>query len=45
MSYYYYGNDNNSGGGFLSNIPKVTRNLLIINVITVSYTHLRAHET
>ena len=33
MSYYYY-NDNGQGrGGFLSGIPVVTRNLLIINVI------------
>ena len=32
MSYYYQ--DNNSrGGGFLSNIPPVTRNLILVNVI------------
>ena len=32
MSYYY--NDNgNRGGGFLANIPVVTKNLLIINVV------------
>lgn len=28
---YYYGNSN--GGGFLSNVPTVTKNLIIINVI------------
>ena len=43
MSYYYYGNDNNSGGGFLSNIPKVTRNLLIINVIIFIFTLVNRH--
>ena len=35
MAYYYY--DNNGGGsqrrGFMSNVPKATRNLIIINVL------------
>ncbi len=31
MSYYYQ--ENNRSGGFLSNIPTVTRNLILINVI------------
>lgn len=35
MSYYYYDSRGGSGGGggFLSNIPSVTKNLVIINVI------------
>ena len=32
MSYYYYGNENRRGG-FLSQLPPVTKNLVIINVI------------
>ena len=33
MSYYYQDNSQRSSGGFLSRIPPVTRNLIIINVI------------
>ncbi len=33
MAYYYYGNDNGRRGGFLSSLPPVTKNLIIINVI------------
>ena len=33
MPDYYYYNGNSSGGGFLSSVPTVTRNLIIINVI------------
>ena len=31
--YYYYNGNSSRGGGFLSSVPKVTRNLIIINVI------------
>lgn len=37
MEYYY----NNNRGGFLSNLPTVTKNLLIINVIMFFFTSLR----
>ena len=33
MAYYYYGNDGGRRGGFLSSLPPVTKNLIIINVI------------
>ena len=33
MAYYYYGNDDGRRGGFLSSLPPVTKNLIIINVI------------
>lgn len=33
MPYYYYGNDGGQRGGFLSNVPTVTRNIIIINII------------
>ena len=33
MSSYYYSNDGRGRGGFLSSLPPVTKNLLIINVI------------
>ncbi|MBR6890520.1 MAG: rhomboid family intramembrane serine protease, partial [Clostridia bacterium] len=33
MAYYYYGNDGGRSGGFLSSLPTVTKNLIIINVI------------
>ena len=33
MSYYYYNDNGQRSGGFISGIPVVTRNLLIINVI------------
>ena len=34
MSYYYYGNDGGgSGRKFLANAPRVTRNLILINII------------
>jgi membrane associated rhomboid family serine protease len=33
MPDYYYYNGNSSGGGFMASVPKVTRNLIIINVI------------
>ena len=34
MSYYYYGNDNGGGRrGFMSDVPTVTKNLIIINVL------------
>ena len=36
MSYYYYGNDNR--GGFLQNVPPVTRNLIIVNIIIFAAT-------
>lgn len=38
MADYYYYNDNSSRGGFLSNIPTVTKNLLILNVIMFVFT-------
>ena len=31
--YYYYNGNSSGGGGFMSSIPTVTRNLIIINVI------------
>ena len=31
--YYYYNGNSQRGGGFMSSIPTVTRNLIIINVI------------
>ena len=33
MAYYYYGNDGGRRGGFLSSLPPVTKNLIIVNVI------------
>ena len=33
MSYYYYDNNGGRKGGFLSNVPQVTRNLILINII------------
>jgi len=33
MSYYYSNNSQGGGSGFLSNVPPVTKNLIIINVI------------
>ena len=33
MSYYYYDNNGGRRGGFLSNVPQVTRNLILINII------------
>ena len=33
MAYYYYGNDGGRRGGFLSSLPPVTKNLIILNVI------------
>ena len=33
MAYYYYGNEGGRRGGFLSSLPPVTKNLIIINVI------------
>ena len=33
MAYYYNYNNSGNRGGFLSNVPKVTKNLLYINVI------------
>ena len=33
MAYYYYGNDGGRREGFLSSLPSVTKNLIIINVI------------
>lgn len=39
MSYYYYGNDGGGRrGGFMSNVPTVTKNLIIINVIVFLFT-------
>ena len=33
MAFYYYGNNGGRSGGFLSSLPPVTKNLIIINVI------------
>ena len=33
MAIYYYGNNGGRSGGFLSSLPPVTKNLIIINVI------------
>lgn len=38
MSYYYYGNDGNRRGGFMSNVPTVTKNIIIINIIVFLFT-------
>lgn len=37
---YYYSNNGERGGGFMSNVPVVTKNLLIINVILFAATFL-----
>ena len=39
--YYYDRNDSSSGGGFLSSLPTVTKNLIIINVLVFVMTLLR----
>ena len=39
--YYYDSNDSSSGGGFLSSLPTVTKNLIIINVLVFVMTILR----
>ena len=39
--YYYDSNDSSSGGGFLSSLPTVTKNLIIINVLVFVMTLLR----
>lgn len=40
MGYYYDYNGNGRSGGFLSNVPTVTKNILIINVIVFAATLL-----
>lgn len=37
---YYYNNNGERGGGFLSNVPRVTKNLLIINVLIYIATYV-----
>ncbi len=39
--YYYDSNNSSSGGGFLSSLPTVTKNLIIINVLVFVMTILR----
>lgn len=37
---YYYNSNNNGGGRFLSSAPRITRNLIIINIIVFIATYL-----